>query len=673
MAKKKTAAEELQKLAAEAGRAAKPAEGRTDADAESHGLPRGVAEQLEQREREAEKPAIGAEEVREATARLKRYQQGKRLDDENVVENEEWWRMRQWAYIRVREGVKESEPLEPASAWLLNCIMNKHADAMDSYPAATVLPREKDDVETARTLTSILPLTLEKCGYEDTYDKVWWYKLKTGVGVTGVFWNPNAENGVGEVEIRKCNVLNLFAEPRVMDIQDSEHLFYVDTMTLEQLHDAWGDKVENIDSGREVTVQEFHAMRTEEDGQRVMVIDWYYKKKNADGRTVVHLCKYVGEVVLFASENPPEDGMADMRETGWYEHGMYPFVVDVLFPKEDSWLGFGYIDVMRDPQAYIDKLDSLILRNAMMCGRKRYFMANDSGVNPEEFADWTRDIVWVEGGIDERKIKEMDVSPIDQHILTSRQNKIDELKETSGNRDFSQGGTTSGVTAASAIAALQEAGNKLSRDMIKSSYRAFRKICEMCIELYRQFYTGARSFRTTGAHGEMIFQSFDNSAIRPVQLETEFGQPAYRKAIFDITIKSMRSSPFSRISQNELAKELYGMGIFNPQMADQALMLLDMMDFEGVDALKEKISQSGTVYQQMQQQIGALQQQLAQLTGQMMAPRQAAPVMPAAEGRGGETSKAGAVPAAHDPVRQAVERRERTMPDDAERRARDIV
>ena len=53
------------------------------------------------------------------------------------------------------------------------------------------------------------------------------------------------------------------------------------------------------------------------------------------------------------------------------------------------------------------------------------------------------------------------------------------------------------LTAASAIAALQEAGSKLSRDMLKSSYRSFAKECYFIIDLMRQFYDESRVYRIT--------------------------------------------------------------------------------------------------------------------------------------------------------------------------------
>ena len=58
--------------------------------------------------------------------------------------------------------------------------------------------------------------------------------------------------------------------------------------------------------------------------------------------------------ILEASEDIGEDGI--------YDHGMYPFVFDVLYPDEDSPVGFGFVDIVKNPQLYIDKLDGLISR-----------------------------------------------------------------------------------------------------------------------------------------------------------------------------------------------------------------------------------------------------------------------------------------------------------------------
>jgi hypothetical protein len=224
----------------------------------------------------------------------------------------------------------------------------------------------------------------------------------------------------------------------------------------------------------------------------------------------------------------------------------------------------------------------------------------------EQFADWDKDFVEVAGNLGEDNLREFTVNPLPNFIGDHLQMKIDELKETSGNRDFSQGGTTSGVTAASAIAALQEAGSKLSRDMIKTSYRAFQQINYIVLELIRQFYDEIRSFRIVGEGGADQFVQFDNRYIREQKVvDPMTGETDFRRPVFDIKITSQKQSPFNKIAQNELAKELYGMGAFNPQMSDQALMMLEMMDFEQRDLIIQKVQQNGTLMQMVQNLVAA--------------------------------------------------------------------
>lgn len=244
-----------------------------------------------------------------------------------------------------------------------------------------------------------------------------------------------------------------------------------------------------------------------------------------------------------------------------------------------------------------------------MRGKPRFFVPNQSSVNIEDFADWNKTFIPVQSTSTEN-IKPVEVQPIDGNVFSAYQMKVEELKETSGNRDFSQGGTTSGVTAASAIAALQEAGSKLSRDLNKGSFNAFEEECCLIIELIRQFYTEARSFRITGKEKEIRFVSYDNSRIHPNTTETAFGvETAQRVPIFDIKVNAQKKSPFNRVAQNEDAKAMLSMGFFNPQLADQALTALEMMEFEGKEAIRQKIAQNGTMYQQLQQ----MQQQMNRL------------------------------------------------------------
>jgi hypothetical protein len=243
-------------------------------------------------------------------------------------------------------------------------------------------------------------------------------------------------------------------------------------------------------------------------------------------------------------------------------------------------------------------LGNALVKNAAMATNPRYFINSSGAVNEEEFADWTNSFVHVSGSnLGEDSIREIKLSGIPEIYLGILNGKIDELKETSGNRDFSQGGVSSGVTAASAIAALQEAGSKLTRDMVKGGYRAFADLNKLAVELVRQFYDEPRFFRIISPNGSEEFIAYDNTEIRARNQGVEFGvEVGTRKPVFDIKVSAEKASPFSKISQNELALQLYNSGFFNPEMRSQALIAIGMMDFEGKENVISHISNGGTTW-----------------------------------------------------------------------------
>lgn len=539
---------------------------------------------------------IGVEQIREANNTLQKYKQGKANLEQRIIDNEQWYKLRHWECMRDKK-----QQVQPTSAWLFNSLANKHADAMDNFPSPNILPREEGDKAEAEMLSSIIPVILEQNDFEETYDNVQDYRLKSGTGVYGIFWDNEKMNGLGDISILKADLINLFWEPGITDIQRSRHLFHVelaDNDLLEQEYPQLRGKL----SSSSIDLSKYVYDDTVDTSTKSAVVDWYYKKRQ-NGRNVLHYCKYVNDVVLFATENDPE-----MAERGWYDHGQYPFVFDPLFSMEGTPCGFGYIDVGKDTQAYIDRANQAIMQNMLANAKPRHFIRSDGSVNEAEYADITKDFIHVDGSLGQDSILPVQGKPLNNVYIEVLHDKIDELKETTGNRDISTGGTTSGVTAASAIAAMQEAGSKLSRDNNKASYRAFRKVVLMVIELIRQFYDLPRCFRIIGENGTARFVEYSNANLQPQKQGIEMGvDMGYRLPLFDVEITAQKASPYSKMSQNELALQFFGAGFFNPQMSDQALACLEMMDFDRKQGIMQRIAQNGMMYKaammMMQQQM----------------------------------------------------------------------
>lgn len=584
---------------------------------------------------------IGAKEIADAWQTFQRYKEGKANLEKRIVDNQQWYKLRQWECLRksASKTATKDDQVEPVSAWLFNAICNKHADAMDNFPRAAILPRELDDQHEAETLSSIIPVILDMCDFEQVYSDAMDDKLIGGTGIYGIFWDSSKHNGLGDIDIEAVDCINLFWEPGITDIQQSRNLFYLSLRDSDLLEEEYPQLKGRL-SAPVVDIGRYIYDDAVDTTKKSVVVDWYYKKKQG-GRTVLHYCKFVAgqNEPIFASENETQAltdefgavHKAPMSETGWYEHGLYPFVFDPLFRSKGTPCGFGYIDVGKNTQEYIDRGDKAIMQNMLFNCKPRHFIRNDGSVNEEEYADVNSDFVHVDGALGQDSIMPVNskvLSPIYVNILN---NKIDELKETTGNRDVSTGGTTGGATAAAAIAAMQEAGSKLSRDGSKAAYRAYRRVVLMVIELIRQFYDTERCFRILGDDGKEQFIHYSNAGISMQPqgsmiggVPTEIGiQVGYRLPLFDVSVTAEKNSPYSRLSQNEMALQFYSAGFFNPEMADSALACLQMMDFDGKDGVVQTINANASMFARMNMAIGMaleLAQQIDAVKGTEIAP-----------------------------------------------------
>ena len=616
------------------------------------------------------RPKIGAEELRRANGILKKYKEGKTRLEQRIIDNEQFWKLRHWEQMEKEgQGGNSGDP-QPASGWLVNCILSKHADAMDCYPAPTVLPREPDDRQEAQRLSRILPVVLKKNQFKRTYSSAWWYKLKSGCAVYGVFWDGTKLGGLGDISVKRMDLLNLFWEPGVTDIQDSAHFFSTELVDNDKLLAEYPQLEGKLGRGN-FTLSRYLYDDTVDTSNKSLVVDWYYHT-NVEGRKVLQYCKYVGETVLYATENDtvqptqtqlmgadengrPVMGQApcgpSMAQRGWYDHGKYPFVFDVLFPEEGTPCGYGYIDLCKSPQKQIDLMNQAILKNTLANATPRFFIRSDGAVNENEYADWTRPFVHTNGNLGSDSIAPIRAGSLDSVYVAILNNKIGEMKETAGNRDVANGGTASGVTAGTAIAALQESSGKLSRNMIDDGYEAFADVVTLCIELIRQFYELPRQFRLLGAMGTEEFVSYDHSGLQPRMMDDGV-TVSYRVPEFDLEIAAQDETPYKTMEYNQLALQLFQMGFFRADMAEQALRCLDLMEFKNKDQLARVISGGQT----QARQIAALRQQLLQRAQVVDAAKgtHLAESLSAEQG-GGQTAATGAGKAAQE-SRSAMER-----------------
>ena len=535
---------------------------------------------------------ITEEEVNKAARILEEYKAQKKAFDMHIVADEDWWRLRHWDYMNAKDGESSDErergEIDPKSAWLFSNVVGKHADFMDAVPTFAVLPREAGDEKAAKMLTAILPVVFERSDFEEKYYNATLAKCKHGTGCYTAIWDGGANDGIGEIVIDEVDVLRLFWQGGVEDIQDSENLFYVVKVSREALKASYPAVADRL-SGASISgsVEQYNNDDYVDETGMVEVVDWYYRKNG-----ILHLCKFAAGVVLGATENEPE-----RYPRGIYAHGQYPFFLDVMYKIKGIPGGFGMIDVGKSDQEQVDRTARAMMNNVLGSSRQKTFVSEAAGINEQDLADPKKDIIRCAGMINESNFRVVQPNANAEMYMNVISQKVNQMKDTSGNSDVMSGGAPSGITAASAIAAIQEREGRTSRSAIKASYRTFTRLCRVVIELIREFYDAPRTFRILGEGAAQEYVTFSKKDMASHPVERLDGKVIDVEPVFDVAVSAQRATAYSAMAQNELALQLYSAGMFDPARADMAISALTMMDFDGKDKIIQRISQNGTLYQ----------------------------------------------------------------------------
>lgn len=470
----------------------------------------------------------------------------------------------------------EKGKTRPKTPYILSAVENKYADYLDNSPAPNFLPRSEDDEQTAKLLGKIIPAQLEMSGFRGAYKKVIRQKLICGTGIYGIFYDRKKEEPV----IKSLDLLSVYVDVNVSDVQDSKYLYICGTEDNDRLKEMYPESAELFEG--DAALDGYGQSRNR--SNQTEIIDCYYK--TTDGR--VHMLKFAKNEVILATED------IEGYENGVYEHGKFPVVFDVLYPEVDSPYGFGLVDTTKNVQMYIDEIDGAVLKNSLISANSRWLVNRNAGFDLEAFADIEQQFIET-NNINDDALRRLDMGELPGSVITHRNQKILELKEIAANRDVSSGGTAQGVTAASAITALQEAGDKQSRAMITDSFDSYTAVVKMLIEVMRQYFDAERVYRITNTQGVNEYRRFSREKLLRAEAQKDalgftIGTK-YRRVDFDIEIVPQKQNAFRRETNNQTILALWGNGFFAPQNLDMSIAVLPFMQFDGKDAIVQKLSE----------------------------------------------------------------------------------
>ena len=429
----------------------------------------------------------------------------------------------------------------PTMSTLNSCCDNVIADQIDNMPEAVMSPEREETMDSAQEMTDVIGFVLHQAGFAGKYQQMMEDAVVAGTGVAQVFWDDDAEDGEGMANVLAWHPEDFFPDPMCENIQDGRACFKVTHTTVGWIEEHYPHAKGFVAGDEYADMQE---MREAPGGDsRVTLIEFWYRRYDAlERRHRVHMAQMAGGALLCATETG--FGLEAAFEGGVYAHGKYPFV---LYKYRDAWrrpFGTGLIHDYKETQNAINRYCRYIDDNARESSVQRHFIRRGSGVNADEVADMTRTVIEWDGSDIREVLQTVQAQPLNMQVYQMMQYMADAMKQDCGQNQFARGDGGLGVTAGTAINALQQAGSKIARWHTERFKEAFREMVEMLLWVLSEYMEPGRVIRIVGTDGYQVRD-------RLIELAAAGEARAMERPAYTVRVQVVRSNPDQIARDNE--------------------------------------------------------------------------------------------------------------------------
>ena len=495
---------------------------------------------------------------------------------------------RQDAQTASRRKDKPTLQLHTLKSTFNNCV----ADQMDNMPEALMLPETSKLENVAEDLTDAVRFILSQNHFESLHRRRVEDCFATGTAITQIAWDADMDGGRGNVALVRWPIEAFLWDPAAETLQDARALFKVSWHPMSWYRMHYPEQADDIGSDlgeySGLGLSDAQDENRPADEDRAMLIEYWYRLYDAHKRRyTINVAYLAGGVLLSHSQDV-------------YAHGMYPFVADVYTPIEGMPVGDGMVQELAPMMRYVNRYASYIDMNLRMASKGRLLIDRNAGLDKEALMDWETDVV--EGDrIDASALHWMQTQPFTGMAVQQLMQLQSDIKQDSGQNQFSRGETAGGVTAASAISALQEAGGKITRLRTHALNQGFREMVTQIMWLISQFYGRRRMLYITGREID----------VSPARLFGPHEDGAVPAPPYSVQVQVQRRNPLRQQAQNDLFLQAYRLsaqaGQYFPLSA-----LFDILHVDGKDRIlpvlreNELLPQENADLRRMCEQAGEL-------------------------------------------------------------------
>ena len=466
-------------------------------------------------------------------------------------EHTEMQRARQMRQLRQ----DEKSGTAPASNTLNSCIDNVIADQIDNMPEAKLVPEREETANSAEEMSDIVAYALYHAEWPDVYQQLMEDAAVTGTGVAQTFLDEDLEDGEGMVNVLAWHPEDFYPDPMYENIQDGRGCFKVTRTTVAWVCEHYphaAGYVKGDDSARPEDRAD-PTFEAPEGDEPTTLIEFWYKRYDAKARrTRVHMAQLAGQALLYSTElGFGGAGKNEYRE-GVYAHGQYPFVLFRYRKVFRRPFGTGLVHDYRETQNAIDRYAKYIDDNARESSVQRHFVRSGSGVNAEDVADYSKTVIEWDGTDIREVLQTVQAAPLNNQVYQIMNYHVDTMKQDCGQNQFTRGEGGLGVTAATAIQALQEAGGKITRWHTEQFKSAFRDLVVQIMWLMSEYLTPDRKLMIVGG-----WDSTGNMDRRLVSLAAPAAEgDAMKRPAYSVRVQVQRNNPLQIQADNEFLQQV---------------------------------------------------------------------------------------------------------------------
>lgn len=361
--------------------------------------------------------------------------------------------------------------------------------------------------------------------------------LVYGTAVWFVQWDGK-EGEYGNIKIKEVDPFNIFPDPLAENVDNAEYIVYATYKNANQIKQQFPDKANAIEGSR-ISMSELVANRDEQDTNeenQVLILemwcrDWTTMDEDIDGNKSL---KYPqGRVITCL----PELGIILSDKKNPYKDGKFPFVLMKNYDVPFKFWGVGEVEQILSPQIYVNELTNQIIDNAKNTANMQWIIDKNAGIGQGKLTNRPGLVIRKNPGAEVRR----DTPP---PMPTYVREQIDVLKadiqDISGVLDSLKGEKQTGVVAASAILALQEASQSRIRLKIKIMESNLTELANMVYSRMQQFWKLDRWVRVTDIEGNPSFREIGQQVLaNDYDLKVMAGStmPVNKNAMMDLMIR----------------------------------------------------------------------------------------------------------------------------------------